>query len=122
MSHGADAARDLGGVGDAAEDGGNHVAMFERGGEAGAFFGVVAEPVEQLGPSPLRRVDATAPIDGWELLRARSGCDFGSFAPGAMVAPEVVVVNGLELRVYRDDARAGGVERQRFDCIAVDAG
>ena len=45
----------------------------------------------------------------------RGGGDLGGFAPGAMVAPEIIVVERLQVLVDRDDARAGGVERDRFD-------
>ena len=50
------------------------------------------------------------------------GGDFGGFAPGAMVAPEVVIVDGVELGIDGDDGGAGGIERDRFDGVAVDAG
>ena len=61
-----------GGIGDAAECGGDHVAMFEGGGEARALGGIVAQPVEQFGEAPLAGVDAAAPVDGCEAFgRAR---------------------------------------------------
>ena len=60
-------------VGDAAERGGDHVAVLEGGGELGALVGVVAEPVQELGEAPLVRVDAAAPLDGFEVCaRARA--------------------------------------------------
>ena len=52
----------------------------------------------------------------------RRGGDFGGFLPGAMVAPEVVIVDGLEVRVHRNHAGAGGIERDGLDGVAVDAG
>ena len=55
------------GIRDAAEDGGEHVAMLQRGGELGALLGIVAEPVEQLGEAPFGGVDAAAPLDGGEV-------------------------------------------------------
>ena len=66
VAHGADAARDVGGIGDAAEHGRDHVAMFERGDESRALVGIVAQPVQQLRESPFGGVDAAAPIDGCE--------------------------------------------------------
>ena len=39
-----------------------------------------------------------------------------------MVAPEVVIVERFEMLVHRDHARTGGVERNRFDLLARDAG
>ena len=122
MAHGADGARDLGGVGDAAEDGGDHVAVFEGGGEAGALFGVVAEPVEELGEAPFGGVDAAAPVDGFERGGAGGGGDLGGFLPGAVVAPEVVVVQRSEAVVDGDDGGAGGVEGEGFDILAGDTG
>ncbi len=68
MAHGADAALDLLRIGDAAEGGGDHVAVLEGGGEGGALVGVVAQPVQELGEAPLVRVDAAAPLDGFEVL------------------------------------------------------
>ena len=56
------------------------------------------------------------------LCGVRGGGDLGGFAPGAVVAPEVVVVDGVEVRVDRDHAGAGGVERDGLDGVAVDAG
>jgi hypothetical protein len=52
----------------------------------------------------------------------RGGGDFGGFFPGAMVAPEVVVVERLEVGVDGNDAGSGGVERDGFDGRSVDAG
>ncbi len=95
MAHGADAAGELRGVGDAAEGGGDHVAVLERGDEVRAEFGIVAEPVEELGPAPLGGVDAAAPVDPFEALAVvvgvGGGGDLGGFPVGAVVAPEVVV-------------------------------
>src|SRR5215472_15300332 len=62
VAHGAGGAFDCGGVGDARERGGDHVATLEGGGELCALVRVVAEPVEELGPAPLVRVDAAAPL------------------------------------------------------------
>ena len=69
VAHRADAARDGRGVGDAAQDGRRHVAVFERGRHAVALAGIVAQPVQQLRPAPFRRVDAAAPLDGVEVRR-----------------------------------------------------
>ena len=74
VAHGADAARDLVGIGDAAQSGRDHVAVFERGDELRAQLGIVAEPVQQLRPSPLGGVDAAAPVDPLEAGAAVEGC------------------------------------------------
>ena len=121
VAHGADAAGDLVGVGDAAEGGGDHVAVFEGGDEFGAVVGVVAQPVEELGPSPLGAVDAAAPVDSLEVGGVGGAGDFGGLTGGAVVAPEVVFAEGDEAFADGDDAGAGGIERDGFDLVAVDA-
>ena len=57
------------GIGDAAQHGRDHVAMFERGGEAVALVGIVAQPVQQFREAPLGGVDAAAPFDGFQPRR-----------------------------------------------------
>jgi hypothetical protein len=113
------------GVGDAAESGGDHVAVFERGDEFGAQLGVVAEPVQQLGPAPLRGVDAAAPVDSFEAGAAVEGVggagDLRCLAGRAVVAPEIVFAQRDEAFADHDDAGAGGVERDGFDLVAIDA-
>ena len=120
VSHGADAALYLCGIGDAGECGGNHVAVFEGGGEAVAFGWVVTEPVEELCEAPLVGVDVAAPVDGLEVFGEGELGDLAGFFVGAVIAPEVVVVDGLEVRVDGDDAGAGGVECDGGDVPAVD--
>ena len=122
VAHGADAALDVIGRGDAGEGGGDHVAVLEGGGEAVAFVGVVAEPVEELGEAPLVGVDVAAPLDGFEVLGAGEFGDLAGLFEGAVVAPEVVVVEGLELGVDGDDGGACGVEGEGDDVFAVDLG
>ena len=48
--------------------------------------------------------------------------DLAGFVVGAVVAPEVVVVERLQVGVDGDDAGAGGVERDGGDLVAVDVG
>ena len=84
-----------------------------------ALVGIVAQPVQQLGEAPLGRVDAAAPVDRFEVLAARAAAVIScGFVLGAMVAPEVVVVERLQVCVHRDDARAGGVERDALRSLA----
>ena len=122
MAHGADAALGGFGVSNAAEGGGYHVAVFEGRGEAVALTGVMPEPVEQLGPTPLMRVDAAAPLNGFKMLGVGELGDLLGFEQGAMVAPEVVFAEWLHGRVDGNDAGAGCVQCERFDLAAVDAG
>ena len=94
--------------------------MFERGGEAVAVAGIVAEPVEELGEAPLVGVDVAAPVNGLEVFGEGELGDLAGFFVGAVIAPEVVVVDGLEVGVDGDDAGAGGVERDGGDVVTVD--
>ena len=81
-----------------------------------AFVGIVAQPVEEFGEAPLVRVDAAAPLDGFEVFGdGRVAVICLGFGVGAMIAPEVVVVEGLQVGVDGDDAGAGGVERDGGD-------
>ena len=120
VAHGADAAADFGGVGYAGQGGGDHVAVLEGGGEAVSFIGVVAEPVEELGEAPLVRVDAAAPLDGFEAFGVGEFGDLAGFVVGAVIAPEIVVVDGLKGGVDGNDAGACGVECYGGDVVAVD--
>jgi len=45
----------------------------QGGGEPGALFGIVAQPVEQLGEAPFAGVDAAAPVDGVQVAGVRGG-------------------------------------------------
>ena len=121
MAHGADAARNFGGVGDAAEGGGDHVAVLEGGDEFGTQLGVVAQPVEELGPAPLGAVDSAAPGYSLKAKLVRGAGDLCGLAGGAMIAPEVVLAEGDEVFADGDDAGAGGVERDGFNLAAIDA-
>ena len=115
MAHGADAARDFGGVGDAAECSGDHVAVFQGGDEFGTQIGVVAQPVEELGPSPLGGVDAAAPGNSFEVGCVRGAGDLSRLACCAVVAPQIVFAEWDKAFADRDDAGAGGIERDDSD-------
>ena len=122
MPHGAGAALDSSRGGDAAERGGNHIAVLKGGGEVVSLVRVVAQPVQQLGEAPLMRIDAAAPCDGLEVLLVRERGDFRGFVLCAVIAPEIVVIERLHRGVDEDDARSGGVESDGFDAVAVDTG
>ncbi len=87
-----------------------------------ALVGIVAQPVEQLGESPLVRVDAAAPLDAFEAELMSLAGDLFGFSEGAVVAPEVVVVERLKVLADGNDAGAGGVEGDGGNIGAVDAG
>src|SRR5258707_51303 len=86
----------------------------------GALSRIVSKPVQKFSESPLRRICATAPIDGFELMVARCGGDFSRFFPGAMIAPQVIIVDWFELFVNRNHAGPSSVESDGFDCPALD--
>src|SRR5262249_50815198 len=46
--------------------------------------------------------------------------DLGRFAPGAVVAPEIVIVDGIEALIDRNDAGACRVERDGLDRAPLD--
>src|SRR5690348_2855176 len=122
MAHGAGAALDAGGIGDAAERGRDHVAMLEGAGEFLALGGIVAEPVEEFGEAPLGGIDAAAPVDRGKMLAVSEFGDFGGFGFGAMVAPEVILAEGRHVGGDGDDGGARRVERDGGDGAARKAG
>jgi hypothetical protein len=67
-------------------------------------------------------IDAAAPVYGFEALGVSFGGNLFGFGLGAMVAPEVVLVEWLEVFVDGDDAGAGGVEGDGDDAFAGHAG
>ena len=73
VAHGADAARDAAAGSVMPQRVAATMSQCSRAvAKRGALFGVVAQPVEQLGQAPLGGVDAAAPIDGCELAGARA--------------------------------------------------
>ncbi len=96
--------------------------MLEGGCEFRALLGIVAQPVEKLGEAPLMRVDASAPLDGFEIFGVSERGDLLRFFFCAVIAPEVVVVERLEVGVDGNYARSGGVESDGFNLRAVDFG
>ena len=121
MSHGADTAFHAAGIGDAAQRGRDHVAVLEGADELRTLVWIVAQPVQQLGESPFGGVHAAAPLDGLEFVSAREFRDERGFLLGAVIAPQVVVVEGDHAFADRDDAGSSRVERNGFDPIAGDA-
>ena len=122
MAHGADAALYFFRIGDAAQRGRHHVAVLEGGNEFRSLAGIVAQPVQQLGKSPLRRIHAAAPLDRFQPFAVSGFGDLRRLALGAMVAPQVVLAERLHVFADRNHRRAGGIERNGLDLIAADAG
>ena len=67
------------------------------------------------------RIHAAAPLEGLQILAMRQCDNLLRLALGAMVAPQVVLVERLHLRVYRHYAGAGGVKGDGLDFLAADA-
>src|SRR5216684_7114190 len=95
--------------------------MLERGGETPALVWIVPQPVEQLGKAPFGGIGSTTPIDRLQFLAAGGFGDQRGFAPGAMVAPQIIFIEGLKVCVYGNDARTGGVDGQGGNLVARDA-
>ena len=95
--------------------------MFQRCHHPRALVRISAQPVQQLREPPLGRVHAPAPCERFQILRAAGSGDLGGFALGAMVAPQIVIVQRPKALAHRNDARSGSVERQRRELPAVHA-
>src|SRR5262249_13636075 len=122
MAHGTDAALGSTRVRDAAKRRGDHVAMLEGRGKVGALFRVVSQPVQQLGEAPFRRIDAATPVNCGKPFAMGGFGDFRGFGFGAMIAPEIVVVERPQTFVDGYDRGASGVESQSLDGGSLDAG
>ena len=83
-----------------------------------ALLRIVAQPVQQLGESPLMGVDPAAPLDRFQLFAVGELGNLLRLALGAMVAPQIVVIERLHACVDRHHARAGGIERDGLDLLA----
>src|SRR5271170_1538981 len=94
VTHGADATFYLTGIGDAAESSGGHVAMLEGRDKFFAFVWIMTEPMQKFGEAPFGGVDAAAPLDGLKIFAVCSVCDFRGFVFRAVIAPEVVLIEG----------------------------
>ena len=106
VAHGAGATRRGGWIGDATQRGGDPVAVLEGRDELGAAVLMVAKPVQDLGEAPFGRVRAAAPRKSGETGARNGGC----FAPRAVVAPKIEVVERLEVPAHWHDSRACGVD------------
>ena len=82
----------------------------------------VPQPVEELGPAPLRGIHAAAVVDGGQLSRVRHLGDERGLVLGPVIAPEIVVVERPEPRTNRYNGRSRGVQRDRCDVCTTHAG
>ena len=122
VAHGADAALQLVDLGDAAKRSRHHVAMFQRGDKLRALFGIVAQPVQQLCEPPLVGVDAAAPRNAFKAQRMRLLRNLFGLGKGAMIAPEVIIVQRFQALAHRNHARSGRVQRDCCNRVAIHAG
>ena len=122
MAHGTNAAFDLFRVRDAAQSSGHHIAVFECRNKLASLAGIVPQPVQQLREAPFRRIHAAAPFDGFEFFAVRCFRNFRSFLFGAMVAPQIVVVERLEILPNGNHRRARGIQRNGENLLARDSG
>src|SRR5579859_5206200 len=118
MAHGTDRPRSLRWICEAAKHGCRHVAMFERRDKTLALLRIVAKPMKQFRKAPLGRVDATAPLDHFELFAARRLGDQRGFSPRAMVAPQIIIAEGFEIFADRNYARSCRVDGQSRNLVA----
>ena len=96
VAHRADAALQPAHRRHAAQRRRHHVAMFQRRNHARALLRVVPQPVQQFGESPLVRVDAAAPLDPFKTQFMRLARDLLGLGKGAMIAPQVVLIERLQ--------------------------
>src|SRR5215470_13030919 len=122
VAHGADTAFYLFWIGDSAQSGGYHIAVFKCRSEVCALCRIVAKPMQQLGNTPLRGVHTTALLDGFQLLAMGGFRDFRGLAFSTMVAPQVVLAERLQVFVDGNDGRSGGIESNRLDLVPGNTG
>ena len=75
--------------------------MLHCGFELRALRWIVPQPVKDLGEAPLGGIDAAAPFDRFDAHFMGCGCDLRRLLPGAVIAPEIIVVEGDEARRAR---------------------
>ena len=122
MAHGADAARHLCRIGDAAQHRRHQIAVFQGSRHARALLRIIAQPVQQLGEAPFGGVNAAAPVESFQIA-ARAGVgDCARLGLGAVVAPEVIIVERIEVGVYGNHGGTGRIERDRLNVFAAHAG
>jgi hypothetical protein len=74
--------------------------------------------MEDFRKAPLGGVYSSTPPDGFKVDAIRRFCDERCFTPSAMIAPEIVIVEGLEALADRDNARSCRVYSNRVDFFA----
>ena len=67
------------------------------------------------------RSNSAAPINRREFSSARGGRDLRRLAPGAVITPQVIIVQRNQALADRNDAGAGRVERDGLHGVAGDA-
>ena len=88
--------------------------MFKGGDEVTARFGIMAQPMQQLGEAPFRGIHSAAPTDRFQTELVGFPCNLEGFLQGAVITPEIVFIQRLEIRADRNHTRTRGVE---CDCV-----
>src|ERR1700679_703286 len=111
VSHGTDTSWDQCRIGNANQSSRNHVAVLQCGGKTFPLLWIVAQPEEELREAPFVRVGSPAPLDRFDIFCMGQLRNLAGFLESAMVAPEKIVIERLQVRINRDHARSCGVER-----------
>ena len=102
-------------------DGRHEVAVLERPCQAAIAFGIVPQPVPAAWPSRTPKNTCRRTTRAPPGPRAGPAVVISAASRhAAMVAPQVIVVERLQIFVHRNDRRARRVDGQRLDLAAVD--
>ena len=69
---------------------------------------------------PSKKAEFEQYARNWGQAIPRCGGDLASFLPSPMVAPQIIIVNGFEAGIDRNNTRSSGVQRDSFNRLAVD--
>src|SRR5260370_35109167 len=98
------------------------IAVFEGRDELSALRGIRGKAMEEFREAPPRRVDAATPVDSGELFAVRGRGDFRGFGFGAVIAPQIIGIEGLEIFADGNNGGTGGVESDGENLIGGNAG
>ena len=110
VPHRANAAFEFAHLGNAAQRRSHHVAMFQSRDKLVALLRIVAQPVQQLGKPPFVRVHASAPFDSLKPQRVRLAGNLLGLGKGAMIAPQVILVQRFQPLTDGNHARSSRIQ------------
>src|SRR5690348_1207393 len=87
------------------------IAVLERAREFSALRWIVPQPVQEFGESPLRRINAAAPTNGFEMLALSHLRNLSGFRLSAVIAPQIIFAERLHACPNGNDGRTSRVER-----------